>query len=54
MTFLLATFFDLTSGDIASTTGYAGGFLRDFWPLLAIFIGLGIAGIIWNFLSMRK
>jgi len=46
MLFLLGTFFELTPGDIATTTAYSAGFIKDFWPILAVLLGLSIASII--------
>jgi hypothetical protein len=43
---LTGTFFDLSAGDIATATAYTSGFIKDFWPILAILLGLSIAGII--------
>ena len=51
--YLLGTFFDLTSGDIATTTAYAKGLISDFFPILAIVIGIAIAGMIINMILKR-
>ncbi len=43
---LTATFADISSGDIATTTGYTMALIKDFWPLIAILLGVGIAAAI--------
>lgn len=39
---MLGTFFTISSGDIASTTDYAGSLVADFMPLLVVLIGITI------------
>jgi hypothetical protein len=51
---LLGTFFTITSGDIASATGYTGALVSDLWGLIAIFVGIAILGALWNVFIHRK
>jgi hypothetical protein len=42
----LGTFFTISSGDIASTTAYAGSLVGDFMPLLVVILGILIGAFI--------
>lgn len=43
---LTATFAEISASDISTTTGYTMALIKDFWPLIAILLGVGIAGAI--------
>jgi hypothetical protein len=43
---LSGTFFTIDATDTTAMLSYGGNFIKDFWPILAILLGLSIAGII--------
>jgi hypothetical protein len=43
---MIGTFFSITSGNIASTTAYAGNLVGDFMPLLVVILGIIIGAFI--------
>lgn len=42
MVTLLGTFFEITPGDIATTTTWAGNIIKDFFPLILVILGIFI------------
>lgn len=37
---MLGTFFEITPGNVASATAYAGNIVGDFMPILVVIIGV--------------
>ena len=51
---IFGTFFTITSGDIATATGYTASLVSDLWGLIAIFVGIAILGALWSVFIQRK
>lgn len=45
---------NITIGDMATITSYAGDIFQGLFPVFAIVIGIGIVGLLWDLFVHRK